>query len=56
MYGVKIVMNDIPLELPRERDKWLMAEFLRLGFSKKDLERLNRVRLYMQVLFLSEQT
>jgi hypothetical protein len=25
-----------------------MAEFLRLGFSKKDLERLNRVRLYMQ--------
>jgi hypothetical protein len=54
LYGVKIVMNDIPLELPRERDKWLMAEFLRLGFSKKDLERLNRVRLYMQVLFLSE--
>jgi hypothetical protein len=50
----KCEVNDIPLELPRERDKWLMAEFLRLGFSKKDLERLNRVRLYMQVLFLSD--
>ena len=24
VYGVKIVFNDTPLELPRERDKWLM--------------------------------
>lgn len=55
IYGVKIVMNnDSPLEPPRERDKWLMKEFLRLGFSNKELERLNRVRLYMQVLFLSD--
>ena len=52
MYGVKIVTkNDIPLELPRERDKWLMKEFPCLGFSKTELERLNQVRLYMQVLF-----
>jgi hypothetical protein len=49
-YGVKIVMNDIPMELPRERDK-----FQCLGFSKKELEKLNRMRLYMQVvLFLLE--
>jgi hypothetical protein len=39
---VTVVMNDIPLELPRERDKWLMQEFIRLvGYTKKNLERLN---------------
>ena len=47
-------MNDIPLELPRERDKWLMQEFIRLGYTKKALERLNGVRLFQQVLFLSD--
>ena len=47
-------MNDIPLELPRERDKWLMQEFVCLGYAKKDLEWLNQVRLFQQVLFLSD--
>jgi hypothetical protein len=53
-YEVTVVMNDSPLELPRERDKWLMQEFIRLGYTKKDLERLNQVRLFQQVLFLSD--
>eukprot|EP00956_Cyclotella_meneghiniana_P044208 scaffold307151_cov238-Cyclotella_meneghiniana.AAC.1 len=47
-YGIKIVFNDTPLELPRERDKWLMPEFERLGYSGKDLIRLNRVRRHQQ--------
>ena len=38
----------------REREKWLMWEFIRLGYSAKDLLRLNRVRLHMQVIFLSD--
>jgi hypothetical protein len=41
------------IKLPRERDRWIMLEFIRLGYSLKDLERLNRVRQYQQVLFLS---
>ena len=53
-YGIKIVFNDTPLELPRERDKWLMPEFERLGYGGKDLIRLNRVRRHQQVLFLSD--
>lgn len=53
-YGVRVEMNDVPLKLPRERDKWLMVELVRLGFSKADLERLNRVRCWQQVLFLSD--
>ena len=54
IYGVKIVFNESFLRLPRERDKWLMREFERMGFTKVELEILNRVRLYQQVLFLSD--
>jgi hypothetical protein len=45
---------DIPVELPREGDKWLMREFIRIGFTGHELERLNRVRIYLQVVFLSD--
>jgi hypothetical protein len=53
-YDVTVVMNEIPFELPREQDKWLMQEFVCLGYPKKDLEWLNQVRLFQQVLFLSD--
>ena len=46
LYGMKIVVNDTSLELTREQDKWLMAEFIRVGYRGKDLERLNRVRCH----------
>ena len=53
-FGISVDLNDIAIGLPQVRDKWLMREFLHLRFSKHDLERLNRVRIYSQVLFLSE--
>ena len=53
-YGVRIELHDLQLELPRERDKWLMAEFLRVGFTGLELIRLNRVQRHQQVLFLSD--
>ena len=53
-YGVQISMNDIPIELTRERDKWLMWEFVRVGYKGAELRRLNRVRLYQMVIFLSD--
>ena len=37
-YDVRVEVNDIPLKFSWERDKWLMREFIRLGFSKADLE------------------
>ena len=53
-FGISVELNDITIRLPRVGGKWLMREFFRLEFSKDDLERLNRVRIYFQVLFLSE--
>jgi hypothetical protein len=54
IYGVKISMNDIPIELTRKRDKWMMWEFARVGYKCEELRWLNRVRLYQMVIFLSD--
>ena len=40
--------------MPRNNDKWLIHEFVRIGYSKNDLERLNWVRIFQQLLFLSD--
>ena len=49
-----IDIADIPVAPPRERDSWLMQEFVRLNYSGDDLRRLNRVRVHQEVLFLSD--
>ena len=49
-----IDIADIPVAPPRERDSWLMQEFVRLNYSCDDLRRLNRVRVHQEVLFLSD--
>jgi hypothetical protein len=53
-YDVKIVMNDIPLETVRERDKWIMSEFERVGYTGKALESLGRTKNHQQVVYFSE--
>ena len=55
-FNVKIDFNHQSnlLRMPRAGDKWLMLELERSGFRGDELERLNRVRIYMQVLFLSD--
>ena len=55
IYGVKVkvVFNDSPLKPPRDRDKWMMQEFIRLRYTGVELLQLNRARRYQQVLFLS---
>jgi hypothetical protein len=54
IYNVTIRMEDSGIELPRERDRWLMSEFARMGWSLADQIRLNRVRCHQQALFLSD--
>ena len=56
MFGVQILLNlkEDGIQMPRAGDKWIMLEFERIGCCGDVLERLNRVRLYMQVLFLSD--
>ena len=53
MFDVMVEFNDTPLELSCCGDKCLMREFLRCGFSADELRWLNRVRIHIQVLFLS---
>ena len=53
MFKVVIDINDNFLKMPRKGDKWIMQLFVRAGFNKEDLLRLNRVRVHQQVLFLS---
>ena len=53
MFKVVIDINDHFLKMPCEGDKWIMQLFVRAGFNKEDLLRLNRVRVHQQVLFLS---
>ena len=56
MFDIQIVLNlkEDDIMMPRAGDKWIMLEFERIGLGGDLLERLNRVRIYMQVLFLSD--
>ena len=56
MFGVVVRFHhhEDKLQMPRSRDKWLMSEFERMGCNNNTLERLNRVRIFMQVLFFSD--
>lgn len=54
MFDISVEFTDISLSLPRDDDQWLMRMFKHAGFSKDDLCILNRVRIYQQVVFLSD--
>ncbi len=52
--GIDIQLAHIPLQPLRERDSWIMAEFICMNYdSTQSLCKLNRVRLHQQVIFLS---
>jgi hypothetical protein len=46
--------HNLQLAFPRDGDDWLMARFIALGYTGKDLWNLNRVQKHQQVLFLSD--
>ena len=50
--SVSVALGDILP--PRENDKWIMTAFVDNGHSIAELERLNRVRMHQQVLFVSD--
>lgn len=52
LYRVRVVMNDSAIELPRDRDKRIMWEFLRMGYTMPELIKLNWAQFHQQVLFL----
>ena len=53
MFKVVIDINENFLKMPNEGDKWIMQMFVRAGFNKEDLLRLNIFHVHPQVLFLS---
>ena len=54
MFDIMLVFNSIPLKMLRDGDTWLMLEFVRVEYGTQDLLRLNQVRIFQQVLFLSD--
>ena len=50
-FGIRLEFNNVPLKFSRQGDKWLMREFAKAGYQGEDMKALNRVRLYMQVIF-----
>ena len=45
-FGIDVQFLDVPIEPPREKDRWLMRMFVEAGFGKQELQRLNRVRIH----------
>jgi hypothetical protein len=52
-YGFVLLIHNLLVTSPQEGDDWLMAWFIAVGCSEKELQSLNRVQEHQQVLFLS---
>jgi hypothetical protein len=37
VYNIRVEMYDVPLKLPWERDRWLMWEFVKMGYNLQEL-------------------
>ena len=55
-YGIKMPPYEHIIKHKREHDIFLMEAFHQAGFNKRELTRLNRCRLYLQVETLSDIT
>ena len=53
-FGFRMRVGNLPISPPREGDRWLMAAIEKCGFSAKECEVINRVRLHQQVVFESD--
>jgi hypothetical protein len=54
MFGVEIVAADLTMEYPWERDQFVMQLLFEMGYPWEILQRLNRMHIFLQVLFLSD--
>ena len=54
IFGMEVELGNIEIMPPRVGDDWLMRRLIQMGCTRKELIRLNRVRLHQQVLFLSD--
>jgi hypothetical protein len=54
LFKIHAVFVDFPLQFPREGNQFIMQVLIRAGYTGEALRRLNRVRISLQVLFLSD--
>ena len=54
LFCIEVDLGNIKITPPRVGDDWLMRRFVQMGCNRKELLRLNRVRLHQQALFLSD--
>ena len=54
LFHVEVEIGNVKISPPRVEDEWLMKSFLTMGYTRKQLVVLNRVRLAQQVLFVSD--
>jgi hypothetical protein len=54
MFGFKVEIRELPLQFPRENNRWIVRAFAQLEIDEDKLLRLNRVRCHQQVLFISD--
>jgi hypothetical protein len=53
IFGVEIIVADLAMEYPWERDWFVMQLLFEMGYPWEILQRLNHVCNFLQVLFLS---
>ena len=53
-FGFKMSLNTIDMHPPREGDRWIMTAFEEAGYSGKEAEILNLVRLDQEVVYESD--
>ena len=53
-FGLDIRIHNVPLELAKANDALLLPTLVDLGYKGTELERINRVRIHQQVLFVSD--
>lgn len=53
-FGIEVTICNIHLQPPCKGDAWIMPTLVAAGHTPEQLESLNRVRIYQQVLFISD--
>jgi hypothetical protein len=54
MFDIKVVVADIVHKYPHQGDQFIMQALLRAGYTGEMLRRLNRVRISLQLLLMSD--
>ncbi len=54
LFQLQVEIMDPPLQLPQTNDKWIMQILEPENYGMEELIRLNKVRCYQQVIFLSD--